>query len=118
MNTPEVSKVSKGVKSSFDTGTVKSVTPFRGTLTVTPPFGSRWVSEVPRPEQPGFILELRTTPGRWQAVPEQRLRGLLKLALRAFGFRGEVCRLAGTVEPGKQPGAAKPPHTEAEKLPL
>jgi hypothetical protein len=64
-----------------------------------------------KPRQPAFILELRAIPGPWLAPPEQRLKGLLKAALRAFGFRCEVCRPAGTVEPARRPEAAKLPHT-------
>ena len=54
--------------------------------------------------QPAFTLELRAVPGHWRAAPEQRLKGLLKVALRAFGFRCEVCR-ASSAEPAQ---AAKP----------
>ena len=38
-------------------------------------------------EQPVYILELRAVPGNHRADPVQRLRALLKAALRGYGFR-------------------------------
>jgi hypothetical protein len=53
-----------------------------------------------------YVFTPLAVPGNWQAAAEQRLRCLLKVALRAFGFRREVCRLnAGP--PGR---GAKPPR--------
>ncbi len=72
----------------------------------------------PVPVVPGhtsYTLTLRPAPGPWHAAPDQRLKGLLKVAVWAFGFRCEVCRPAEGVEPAKQPEAAKPPHAETEK---
>lgn len=43
-------------------------------------------------DQTSYHLELRPVPGPWLAPPEQRLRRLLKVALRGFGFRCLACR--------------------------
>ncbi len=55
--------------------------------------------------QPEFELRLRAVAGHWQAAPIQRLRGLLKVALRGFGFRCEICRPVPPVEPREPAGS-------------
>jgi hypothetical protein len=43
---------------------------------------------VPRPPDPAdFVLELHALPSGWRTGPVQRLRALLKAALRGYGFR-------------------------------
>jgi hypothetical protein len=92
MNPPEVSKVSKGVKRGYDTSGVKSVTPFRGTLTPDTSFDSREVSEGFDTSSHRFTLTLRPEPRNWQTPPVQRLRLALKILLRGFGLRAVACR--------------------------
>jgi len=41
----------------------------------------------PQAEPVAYLLRLRPVPGNWRAKPEYRLKGLLKSALRAWGFR-------------------------------
>jgi len=44
-------------------------------------------------DQPHFVIRLKPLSGfGWSISPEQRLRGLLKLALRRFGLRCVECR--------------------------
>ncbi len=49
---------------------------------------------VPEERQTGdtYVLILRAVPGHWRTGPVQRLRALLKVALRGFGFRAEIVR--------------------------
>lgn len=50
------------------------------------------------PEQPErFVLVLRPERGNWRFGPIARLRGLLKAALRGYGFR---CVDIKVIEPG------------------
>ena len=91
MNPPEVSKVSKGVKRGFDSRGVKSVTPFRGTLTPDTSFNRGEVSEGIDTTAPSFILSLRPEPGNWRTPPVQRLRLALKVLLRGYGLRCIRC---------------------------
>ena len=56
MKLPEVSKVSKGVKSGYDSRGVKSVTPFRGTLTPDTYSDSDEVSKGSDTYRPYFTL--------------------------------------------------------------
>jgi hypothetical protein len=46
--------------------------------------------EPPRPPEPDVPLVLRPLPG-WGAPADQRLKRLLKAALRAYGFRTAGC---------------------------
>lgn len=66
------------------------------------------------PWRPSYAIILRPAPGHWQAPPEQRLKGLLKVPLRAFGFRCEVCRPAEGVEPAKPSEAPSRPTVKQE----
>lgn len=60
-----------------------------------------------------YALVLRPEPGNWRTPPVLRLRGLLKAALRAFGFRCTKCRAipepdSSPEAPQEQPLAAGP----------
>jgi hypothetical protein len=39
-----------------------------------------------------YVLTLQAEPGAWKTQPWQRLRGLLKIALRGFGLRCVSCK--------------------------
>jgi hypothetical protein len=91
MNTPEVSKVSKVSKAPSDTTTVKSVTPYRGTLTVTPRLTPGDCQSILTPRSV-VALTLTPKPGNWRTPPLLRLRALLKAALRGYGWRCVSCR--------------------------
>lgn len=41
----------------------------------------------PKPEQLQYAMTLCPVAGAWQTPPWQRLRGLLKAALRGYGLR-------------------------------
>jgi hypothetical protein len=69
-----------------------------------------------------ITIIFRPVPGNWRTSPDQRLRGLLKVALRAFGFRAERITESTTqaergenVSPGVRTaqGANKAAHTES-----
>jgi len=64
------------------------------------PFETRQTRRAEAPP-PVYILELRAVPGNHRADPVQRLRALLKAALRGYGFRCLSARPA-------------PPATEAK----
>jgi hypothetical protein len=49
-------------------------------------------------DQPTFHLILRPTGNNWRVSPVQRLRALLKAALRSYGLR---CVSAREAEPGR-----------------
>jgi len=40
-----------------------------------------------KPQKPIYVIEFEPVSGNWLAPPEARLKGLLKRALRTFGFR-------------------------------
>jgi hypothetical protein len=86
MKAPEVSEVSKGVKRGYDSRGVKSVTPYRGTLTPDTLSDSPEVSRG-SDTPPGYHLELKPASGNWRTPPLLRLRALLKAALRGYGMR-------------------------------
>jgi hypothetical protein len=77
--------------------------------------GFRQAMNTRRPKQPEFVLQLRAIPGSWQAPPEQRLRGLLKVALRAFGFRCEVYRPKSEPAQAVKPPGSEPPNAPATR---
>ena len=80
--------------------------PYRGVSAISDQPGG--ASALRKAEQREYELRLRAVPGPWRASPEQRLRGLLKFALRAFGFRCEACR------PRSEPAhVVKPPGRKA-----
>lgn len=86
-----VSKVSKGVKRAFDSSGVKSVTPFRGTLTPDTLPDTCRVSQS-FDACPGWTVTLRPLHTGWRASAEQRLRLALKRLLRSYGLRCVECR--------------------------
>ncbi|HOX60156.1 MAG TPA: hypothetical protein PLC99_25045 [Verrucomicrobiota bacterium] len=45
----------------------------------------------PKPEQLSYGLTLTPVAGAWLTPPWQRLRGLLKTALRAYGLKAVGC---------------------------
>lgn len=45
-----------------------------------------------KPEQLQYAMTLCPVAGNWQTPPWQRLRGLLKTALRGYGLRAVACR--------------------------
>ena len=56
-------------------------------------------------DKPIYVIELVPVSGNWSAPPEARLKGLLKRALRTFGFRcvnittQKPVNIAATVKP-------------------
>jgi hypothetical protein len=59
------------------------------------------------PPTPGYVIRLRPLATGWRIPPEQRLRALLKSALRGYGF---VCT-------GCQPDPAPGPNTASDLAP-
>jgi hypothetical protein len=51
-----------------------------------------------------FALELEPLPTGWRTPPEQRLRALLKAALRGYGLRCTAVKVVPPPEP--EPGFA------------
>lgn len=70
-----------------------------------------------QPAPPEYELRLRALAGHWQAPPVQRLRALLKAALRGYGFRAVRCRPLGERPQGGQTatGPATPPEAETAR---
>jgi hypothetical protein len=92
MKAPEVSEVSKVSKAPSDTRGVKSV-PRRGdTQYDTSTLGQKVSESFDTPSQPtAYTLTLRPLPG-WPTPGWQRLRALLKRALRSYGLRCTTCK--------------------------
>ena len=65
------------------------------------PLGLHCTAPTEKPVQK-FIIIVSPEPGRWRAPVELRLRGLLKTALRAWGFRCLSCKPMETKTPENQ----------------
>lgn len=89
--------MSENLNQSTPQSTVESAWTEGGQSTVHPPYrGGR--GRIVRPEDTskqatGYVLTLEPKPGNWQRPPEQRLRALLKAALRAFGFKAVAVKV-------------------------